>query len=182
MTRRDDALDAALALFAQQGYAATTTAQVEQAMGLRPGSGGLFRHVSSKQELLEASVERAMSRRHQPPSGPFDSPGQALAVSVLSLVDADLDLWRLLIRDGNALPLDTDALYAELVQPAFDQAVEWIGANVGDSPGVRSRVIVGISALLYLRISQFTYDRSPASLDEREFLAVVEGIFEGVIR
>lgn len=177
MTRREDALDAALHLFAEQGFAATTTAQVEGAMGLRPGAGGLFRHVGSKQELLEAAVERALARRFTPPTGPFASPAAALARSVLHLVDADPDLWRLLLREGARLPLDMDALYARLVQPAFDQAVAWARTRIADAPDVRERVTVGISALLYLRVCQYTYGRTPADLDEEAFVGVVERLF-----
>jgi AcrR family transcriptional regulator len=179
MTRRDEALDAALRLFAEQGYAATTIAQVEAAIGLSPGSGGLFRHVSSKQELLQLAVERAMTRRHDPPPGPFASPAHALALSVLRVVDADPHLWRLMLRDGTTLPLDFDAVYARLIQPAFDQAVEWARTRIGDAPDVRERVIVGISALLYLRVSTLVYGRTPADIDEDSFIAVATQLFGG---
>lgn len=175
VSRRDEVLDIGLRLFAEQGYVATTTAQIEQALGLKPGSGGLFRHVGSKRELLEAALERALDRRHQPPPGPFRSPAHALTAATLHLVDADPHLWRLILREGRGLPVDVDALYDRLVRPAFDQAVEWVRAHAGDSPGLRTRVTVGISALLYLRVSQLVYGRVPADVDEAEFVALVEG-------
>jgi AcrR family transcriptional regulator len=167
-------------LFAEQGYASTTTAQIEQAIGLSPGSGGLFRHFESKQALLEAAVERALTRRSDHPPGPFTSPSQALAQSVLRLVDADPALWRLLLRDGASLPLDTDALYARLVQPAFEQAVAWARLEIEDSPDVRARIVVGISALMYLRVSEYVYGRTPADMEEAQFIDVVERLFGGL--
>lgn len=179
MTRRDDALDAALRLFAEQGYARTTVAQVEAAIGLSPGAGGLFRHVRSKQELLEGAVERAMTRRFSPPAGPYRSVGEALAQSVLALVDADPALWQLLIREGRALPLDMDALYARLVQPAFDQAVAFTRRWKGDTPDLEARVVFAIGGLLYLRVSQFSYGTVPAGIDEASLVAVAERLIEG---
>ena len=177
MTRRDDAVDAALRLFADQGYTATSTAQIEAAMGLRRGGGGLFRHVKTKQELLEIAVERALNRRFDPPQGPFRSPADALVQAVLRLVDADPELWRLLLREGRTLPIDTDDAYNRLALPAFDMAEAWVRAHVGDASDVRARVVVGISALLYLRICQWSYGRNPADLGEGAFTAVVERLF-----
>ncbi|MHB8320340.1 MAG: TetR/AcrR family transcriptional regulator [Acidimicrobiales bacterium] len=58
--RRNDTgerlVGAAAALFADRGYAGTTIAEIERAVGLTPGSGGLYRHFSSKEELLLAAV------------------------------------------------------------------------------------------------------------------------------
>jgi AcrR family transcriptional regulator len=177
MTRRDDAVDAAMRLFAAQGYTATSTSQIEAAMGLRPGGGGLFRHVRSKQELLEMAVERAVDHRYDPPPGPFRSPADALVQAVLRLVDADPDLWRVLLREGGTLPIDADAAYNQLAMPAFDMAEAWVRTHIGNGPDVRAGVVVGISALLYLRICQWSYGRSPADLDEGAFTAVVERLF-----
>jgi AcrR family transcriptional regulator len=49
-------VQSAMRLFAQKGYAATTVAEIEGDVGLRPGSGGLYRHFASKDELLLAAV------------------------------------------------------------------------------------------------------------------------------
>ena len=179
MTRRDDALDAALRLFAQQGYAATSTAQVEAAMGLTPGAGGLFRHVKSKQELLEGIMERAVSRRQDPPPGPFRSAADALAQAVLLDVDRNPDLWRLLLREGRSLPINMDAVYERLVQPSFEQCIAFMRQDGGDAADLRERVMAGVSALLYLRISQWSYGRTPGGVDEDAFVRIVERIFAG---
>lgn len=173
MSRRDEVLDVALSLFAEQGYAATSVAQIEAALGIRPGSGGLYRHVTSKQQLLQDAVDRALQSQKHPPSGPFRSLGHALVCSVLQVVDADLDLWKLLVREPR-LPIDLDDVYARVVQPAFDQSAGWMAGGATPSPALRAKVTVALSALLYLRISQFTYHRVPAGLSEDDFVATVE--------
>lgn len=53
---RERLVGAATALFAERGYAGTTVSEIEGAVGLTPGSGGLYRHFSSKEELLLAAV------------------------------------------------------------------------------------------------------------------------------
>jgi AcrR family transcriptional regulator len=53
---RDRLLEAALGIFAKQGYAGTTVSELERAVGLTPGSGALYRHFDSKEALLLAAV------------------------------------------------------------------------------------------------------------------------------
>jgi AcrR family transcriptional regulator len=49
-------VEVASALFAERGYGGTSIAEVERAAGLTPGSGGLYRHFASKDELLAEVV------------------------------------------------------------------------------------------------------------------------------
>jgi len=53
---RDRLLEAALGIFAKQGYAGTTVSELERAVGLTPGSGALYRHFDSKEALLLEAV------------------------------------------------------------------------------------------------------------------------------
>jgi AcrR family transcriptional regulator len=55
---REVLIDAALTLFANEGYRGTTIRKIEEAAGLSPGAGGMYRHFRSKEELLLAAVER----------------------------------------------------------------------------------------------------------------------------
>lgn len=52
----EDALDAALELFWQQGYRSTTTRDLENAMGLSQSS--IYNAFGSKQDLLQAALDR----------------------------------------------------------------------------------------------------------------------------
>ncbi|MGR9093389.1 MAG: TetR/AcrR family transcriptional regulator [Gammaproteobacteria bacterium] len=62
---------AALALFAEQGYAATSIAAIETAAGLAPRAGAFYRHFPSKEALFE---ELASERITETP-GEFDFEG-----------------------------------------------------------------------------------------------------------
>ncbi len=49
-------VEAATRLFSAKGYDATSVAELEGAVGLRAGCGGLYRHFESKEKLLEEVV------------------------------------------------------------------------------------------------------------------------------
>ncbi|MGS2806449.1 helix-turn-helix domain-containing protein [Nocardia sp. MW-W600-9] len=53
----------ALRLFGEQGFAKTSIAQIEQAAGLSGGSGALYRHFKSKDELLVRAVASRLEDR-----------------------------------------------------------------------------------------------------------------------
>src|SRR5918992_5116165 len=55
---RQRLLDAGLKLFAERGYRGTTVGHVEEAAGLAPRAGALYKHFGSKKDLLAAVVER----------------------------------------------------------------------------------------------------------------------------
>ncbi len=59
---RDRLVEAALAIFARQGYTGTTVSELERAVGLTPGSGALYRHFESKETLLLAAVHAYRGR------------------------------------------------------------------------------------------------------------------------
>ena len=54
---RQELLDAALSLFAKQGYAATTVRQIADAVGIRDSA--IYGHFQSKRELFETLIEES---------------------------------------------------------------------------------------------------------------------------
>ena len=62
MSTRERILDAALDLFAEDGVGGTTVAAIERRAGLAGGSGSLYRHFRSKDDVLEATIEREVAR------------------------------------------------------------------------------------------------------------------------
>ena len=60
---RERIMREALQLFGAQGFSATSIAQIESAAGLSPGSGGLYRHFASKDELLAAAIRNRIEDR-----------------------------------------------------------------------------------------------------------------------
>ena len=49
-------------LFSEQGFRGASVAQIEAAVGLTPGAGGLYHHFESKEEVLAFGVRRHLQR------------------------------------------------------------------------------------------------------------------------
>lgn len=62
---RQRLLDIGLNLFAQKGVEGVTVSELEEAVGLKPGSGSFYRHFADKDKLLEAIIEREIESAQQ---------------------------------------------------------------------------------------------------------------------
>ncbi|MHB8465653.1 MAG: TetR/AcrR family transcriptional regulator [Acidimicrobiales bacterium] len=62
MSTKERILDAALELFAEDGVAGTTVTAIERRAGLSGGSGSLYRHFRSKEDVLDATLQREIAR------------------------------------------------------------------------------------------------------------------------
>ncbi|MBK7955832.1 MAG: TetR family transcriptional regulator [Candidatus Accumulibacter sp.] len=81
--RRDDLLRAAARLFVEKGFAATTTRDIAEAVGMRSGSP--FYHFRSKQELLKATMIAGLETGYQRLQAAIDgigNPEQRLRVII----------------------------------------------------------------------------------------------------
>ena len=110
-TTRDRLLETAIRLFSARGYAATSIADIQQACGLAPGSGALYKHFGSKQELLQAAVRRRLDRiaaarrlfdaeAHSTIEDALRSAGQLIFESFTD----NTDLVRIMVREAEAFP------------------------------------------------------------------------------
>jgi len=119
---RQRLLREAMRLFGEHGYAATSIAMIEQAAGLSPGSGSLYKHFASKQELLSAGLDqllrgtpeltarleetasRSLPRRRADAEAALNTIMVETARAGLARLDQDRDLNRLLFRGLEAFP------------------------------------------------------------------------------
>ena len=58
-------LDAGLNLFSSRGYDGVAVGELEEAVGLKPGSGSFYRHFADKEALLKAIMEREIEQARQ---------------------------------------------------------------------------------------------------------------------
>ena len=73
--RREAMLEAAIALFSEKGYHATTVREIAQAVGILPGS--LYAHMAAKEDLLYEAVVQAWERFRKAVAPIAASPGHA---------------------------------------------------------------------------------------------------------
>lgn len=123
---RDRILDAALDVFAEEGFAGATISEVERRVGLAAGTGSLYRHFSSKEELLRAAVEREVTSLRE-------EMGKARAA--LPRVDDPMErrlgvfeqmlkdirrfdrLFRLMLNEGDRVPELREAIWSAVYRP-----------------------------------------------------------------
>jgi AcrR family transcriptional regulator len=171
-----------MALFGERGYRGTTVGAIEQAAGLAPRRGGLYRHFPSKQAVLKAAVARSAGKfrsLEDLPEGLDVADEHAtltrLAHVALAGLAAEADLFRLLQRDGPDFPDLTMLVHEQLVQRGYDVAIAAFtrllqarGLPLGD---VAALAAIALGSLVHFREDEALYGKTPAGATEEQFLA-----------
>ncbi|HTA37286.1 MAG TPA: helix-turn-helix domain-containing protein, partial [Solirubrobacteraceae bacterium] len=142
---RDRIVDEAMHLFSQQGYAATSIAKIEAAVGLSPGAGGLYHHFKSKQDVLAAGIERHLSRLDalrdiQRVLSPLDDLKAELTLTaryILTELDSESELLRIVASEARNRPEMLTSAVDRLVNSTFDGFTKWIEERMQPSDGER---------------------------------------------
>ena len=170
----------AMALFGVQGYAATTIAEIESAVGLAPGSGGLYRHFASKRAVLEAGVR---ARVEAPDGLPelFAAVGdaadlrpalRAIAAAGLARLDSERDLNRLLVRDLARFP-DLLMLFRDRELARLHRGLTGALTAIGVAePGAVAVVLISAVSHYWLTADVFGGSH-PLGIDQDAFLDAV---------
>lgn len=177
---RDRILDAALALFASRGYAATSTAEIQKASGMSPGSGALYRHFRSKNDVLRAALRRGLDRMRlsqawqqaTEPAARLDAL-KNVATAAHEAITGNADLVRLMIYEPEAASELVDELWVQnlshahaIMGHALRASAREVGTEV-DDPEAISAVL--LAALSYMPIMQVLLGRTPGDMNPERF-------------
>jgi AcrR family transcriptional regulator len=152
--RREEILDAAVALFRSTGYHNATMAQIAQATGLAGSS--LYRHFESKEAILLEAL--AQAGRHFIPyletvSNDGDDPWAVVDELVDHLVEAvvlEPDLSTVLLRDRRSLPGVAQQTIADTLEHLEKR---WIVALRGTAPVSEESAVVIVRGAMALVLS-----------------------------
>src|SRR5436190_1819931 len=141
---REVLIDAALTLFANEGYRGTTIRKIEHAAGLSPGAGGLYRHFRSKEELLLAAVDRyradvAIFLARAPDLMQLgDVRAELLLAAKLSreFNERNDALLRVLILEQGAIPKKAQRQFQQAWEDAYRLYARWLESRLGPKSGV----------------------------------------------
>ncbi len=178
---RERLLDAAIRLFGEHGYKATSIGAIEQAAGLAPRSGALYQYFTGKEELLVAALERRMesltdlqAALEMMPLGDLRAELRLLARSNLASLRDRAGMTGFLARDGDHVPVAVKAkLYAQLVEQPYAQVVAWVTQRLGEVPtdidvyALTLILVESMSAYVSLRA---TFDRAPDGIDDDRYV------------
>ncbi len=191
---RDRLLDAAMALFARQGYASTSIADIQRACGLSPGSGALYKHFPSKKALLQEAARRQVEqmgamRDDYDRTRPTDVQGALRrgADQIWANIENNTELLRVMFREPEALDDMIDDVWSAATTTAYQRigralsAAKNAGAAMVDDPEATGTVL--LAALAYSPIAQLLVGRTPGNIDADRFreawLRLAEGVFTG---
>jgi AcrR family transcriptional regulator len=191
---RERLLNAAIELFARQGYAATSVAEIQEAAGLSPGSGALYKHFQSKSALLidatQRQVRRMVAAREEHDRTRPDDIREALregATRIWDVMETNADLLRVMFREPDAIEDFADELWTAVTFTAYERMGEALsgakaaGSSHVEDPEATSAVL--LSALAYLPIVRILTGRTPGNIDADRFrdtwLRLAEGVFSG---
>jgi AcrR family transcriptional regulator len=183
---RDRIVAEAMRLFGEQGYAATTVAEIEAAGGLSPGSGGLYRHFPSKRALLAEGVRSHIAAGRElvafadDPAALAGLPvAERLAVLLragLRRLEEERDLSRLLLRDLDTFP-DLLAMSRDGEIRRVHEAVErWLEYEAG--PGSPERDWAALAAVVVGAVSHYwllrdVFGGHPHDVDEGRYVTAL---------
>ena len=178
---RDQLVLAAIDLFSTKGYAATSVADIQTACGLTAGSGALYKHFSSKEELLREVLRRhvagiAHDRQEaaaNPPEG-LNAGLRYLAEMVWRSMERDSKVIRITLRNLDPFPDLVDELWESTLRNVYQQSALLIRhendrgrIHVAD-PEATAAVL--IASLTYLPILEGLIGRTPGDVDRDRFL------------
>ena len=181
---RDRLLDAALSLFAERGFQGTTVGDIEAAAGLTPRSGGLYKHFSSKEEVLHAAVERHgrdLGQLEQMvgllPLGDLRAELTLLIRLSLQELARERELIRIVFREGDRFPELRDAMRERVVARGHRSAAAWVRWKVetGELPECDPDAVaaVALGAVVNYRIEEIFFGQSAGDIDEERLVTTL---------
>jgi AcrR family transcriptional regulator len=183
---RQRIIDEAMRLFGEQGYAATTIAQIEAAAGLSAGSGSLYRHFPSKQALLTEGVRQQIAAGEEllsfiaDPAGLATQPlSERLAVIAragLRRLDEERDLTRLLVRDLARFPNLLTEMAKEEIEPVYQTIAAWLAEQAGPQAPERdwpALAAVLVNATTHYWLLGDIFGQDPAGISQDRYVAAL---------
>ncbi|MGI8679550.1 MAG: TetR/AcrR family transcriptional regulator [Jatrophihabitans sp.] len=167
-------------LFATQGYAATSVADIQLACGLAAGSGALYKHFRSKRDLLAAIIhthittmrEGSQSFAAQLP----DDVTSALRMTAQAMwagMQRDHQALRVMLRDLDDFPELLEILWSEVRANVYDEFARWLRTqsergtvHVAD-PDATAAVL--LASLTYYPILNALIGHTPGDIEADRF-------------
>jgi len=169
-------------LFAERGFSATTITQIEQAAGLSPGAGGIYRHFPSKVAILEAGVADQIASGADFVSMISDASALArlplrdrllvVAHAGLRRLEQEGDLNRLVLRDLSSFPHLLDEVGRDDIGRVFRAFAGWLAdqPDVSQDRDLEAIGMVLMGAVTHFWIMQEIFGDHPAGVDEDRYL------------
>jgi AcrR family transcriptional regulator len=170
----------AMRLFGEQGYSQTSVAQIEQAAGLAAGSGALYHHFKSKEELVEAGIDRQLDRRLAMQGmralfvglGDLRSELTMLGRYILTVLDDERQLLQISSAVPSQMRRRLNDAYAALFEGLAAELADWVkgwAPRVGKREAARVGAL-GVNALLGKRAISIVFRAEALDIPDDQYL------------
>ncbi|MDJ1370438.1 TetR/AcrR family transcriptional regulator [Gulosibacter molinativorax] len=150
---RSDVINAAVALFNQHGYEATTVGMIAEQLGV--SKSAIYHHVTSKEDLLASALDRALSslegmlaEAKESGATPVDRLERTIRGTVTVLIEELQSVTLLLRLRGNTdlerAALDRRRKFNVSVAELMNEADETGSLRTDIDPGVATRFVFGM--------------------------------------
>ena len=163
---------------------------IEEAAGLTPRAGGLYRHFKTKRGVLEAAIERYVEHTQTVfdvvelmPTGDVRAEIVLLSRWALRELRAKRQLTRVLLRDGDEVPDLRDKYRDQVIRPGYDTIAEWIKRHVKQHGlpelDYEALATVTVGALVHYSTEEEIYGAPPAEVDDERFVQALADLCYG---
>ncbi len=179
-------LRAATRLFADKGFDATSVGEIEVAVGLSPRRGTLYKHFSSKEELLRAVVDARVAE-----ADAFLTRARAIDDSVLATLtrneitdvvrefgrdflaelDAHRDLTRIIEHDGERIPELAVRVRKEVITPGYQAIANTLRGLAPPDTDAAAHAAILLASLTGLRRTAWTFGTNAYPISDERALA-----------
>ena len=178
---RDRIVTEAIRLFAANGFTGTTVGDIEQAAGLAPRAGGLYRHFRSKEDVLSAAIdrhvremERIRERFGVMPLGNLRAELTLAARWALSELRAEQLVVKVVQKDGDRFPDIVAEVHERIIAPGHEQAADmftrmFAEAGIADRDP-RAYASVALGSLVGYVLEHTMFGALPGNVPEDEFI------------
>ena len=173
---RDRIVSEAMRLFAERGFRGTTVGEIEQAAGLAPRAGGLYKHFRSKEEVLEAGIERHVGEMELMEPAlellPLGDPRAELMLVgrwALQQLANEMPLMKVVQKEGDRFPELAARVNASIIRRGHAQAATIVGRLLGetlDERQVAALAAVALGSLVGYRVEESMFGPRPVSEDD----------------
>ena len=183
---RERIIREATRLFAAQGIKSTTVAQIEEAVGLRKGSGGVHRYFTTKDDLVRDVLETQLTHSTEAAATAtgWDRPTPdavpkfltQLGRLMLSLADENREVALIMLREAHNLPPGVlEDLESRNLDVAYTSAAAAIRASQEaagiDDLDADAIAFLVVAPLVYYRLIVWATGRKILDLDDDRVIA-----------
>jgi AcrR family transcriptional regulator len=178
-TTRDRIVNAAIKLFAERGFRGTTVGDIEAAAGLSPRAGGLYKHFASKDEVLEAGIERHVTEletmRPTLETMSFEDLRAGLEMVArwaLHELAEEMPLMQIVQKDGERFPELVAEVHERIVARGHRDAEELVVRIMGDAATGREAAFAAVllDALVGYRLEQTMFGHPANQVAKEDFI------------